>query len=180
MKWNPRRKVTFAFLAGGCADRLREVLMLAVTLILCFPIQGSASSFTVNKNGTVTDSRTGLVWQGGDSFIELKKGLNWYEALEYVEKKNLKNFAGHKDWRLPTLDELEALWDSTRPSRSKDGEAIGLPEGFTDGGSYYLWTIDEKGLDNAWYFGLGQKEKYFNLKDLADLEQGIRMVRKQQ
>ena len=36
---------------------------------------------------------------------------------------------------------------------------------------------EERGLDHVWYFGLGQKENYFNLKDLADLEQGAKMVR---
>ena len=48
-----------------------------------------------NKNGSLTDSDTGLVWQKNDSFHELKKGLNWYEALEYISKKNSENFSGH-------------------------------------------------------------------------------------
>ena len=60
--------------------------------------------------------------------------------------------------------------------KSKDAETLGLPSGFTNGGSYYLWTGDERGLDHAWYFGLGNKENYFNLKDLADMEQGVKMV----
>jgi len=40
-----------------------------------------------------------------------------------------------------------------------------------------LWTAKERGLENAWYFGLGFKEEYFNLKDLGDLGQGVKMVR---
>ena len=36
---------------------------------------------------------------------------------------------------------------------------------------------NERNLDNAWYFGLGQKEDYFNLKELGDLDQGVKMVR---
>lgn len=180
MEWNHRRATAFVSFAKRCVNGLGKVFMAAAVLVLVSPLHGSAASFTVNKNGTVTDSRTGLVWQTGDSYVELKKGLNWYEALEYVETKNKKKFAGHDDWRLPTLEELGALWDSSRPSRSKDEEAIGLPKGFAEGGSYYLWTSNERGLDNAWYFGLGQKENYFNLKDLADLEQGVRMVRSQQ
>lgn len=130
-----------------------------------------------NQNGTVTDPDTGLVWQKGDSFHELNKGLNWYEALEYTAQKNAQQFAGNDDWRLPTLKELNQLWIASGKIKSKDDETLGLPSGFESGGSYYIWTGDERGLDHAWYFGLGQKENYFNLKDLADLEQGVKMVR---
>jgi hypothetical protein len=98
--------------------------------------------------------------------------------VEYVDGKNVAKFAGFSDWRLPTMDELRGIWDSQRNLKSKDGEPIGLPPVFKGMGSYYLWSGDERSLDNAWYFGLGQKEDYFNLKDLGDLEQGVKMVRK--
>jgi hypothetical protein len=94
-----------------------------------------------------------------------------------VDLKNAEKFAGFDDWRLPTLKELKSLYDASRPIKSKDGERIGLPESFRNGGSYYLWTSTERGLENAWYFGLGFKEEYFNLKDLGDLDQGVKMVR---
>ena len=135
-----------------------------------------AAGLVDNQNSTVTDSETGLVWQKGDSFHELKKGLNWYEAWEYISIKNLEKFAGHDNWRLPTRKELNDLWISSGKIKSKDEEILGLPNGFEGGGSYYIWTGDERGLDHAWYFGLGHKENYFNLKDLADLEQGVKMV----
>lgn len=125
----------------------------------------------------MVDRQTGLMWQKADSYHELKKGVNWYEAQEYIDGKNARKFGGHGDWRLPTLEELKAIWDASRSLKSKDGEDIGLPEAFATGGSYYLWTANERGLDHAWYFGLGHKEDYFNLKDLGDLEQGVMMVR---
>ena len=135
-----------------------------------------AAGIVDNHNGSVTDSATGLVWQKDDSFHKLKKGLNWYEAWEYISRKNLEKFAGQDGWRLPTRKELNDLWISSGKIKSKDEEILGLPSGFEGGGSYYLWTGDERGLDHAWYFGLGHKENYFNLKDLADLEQGVKMV----
>ena len=128
-------------------------------------------------NGTILDQNSGLLWQQADSYHELKKGMNWYQALEYIDLKNSEKFAGFDDWRLPTLMELKNLYDASRPVKSKDNERIGLPELFRGGGSYYLWTNTERGRENAWYFGLGFKEEYFNLKDLGDLDQGVMMVR---
>ena len=146
-------------------------------ILLSCPSLIWAEPFRDNNNGTVIDEDTGLVWQKGDSFHDLKKGLNWYDALEYVTLKNSQKFAGHDDWRLPTLNELNNLWQSTVKVKSKDDESLGLAPEFQNGGSYYIWTGEERGLDHAWYFGLGQKENYFNLKDLADLDQGAKMVR---
>ena len=149
--------------------------ILVLLLILLIPQQVLADSS--DPNLTVLDKKTGLMWQSDDSYHELKKGLNWYDAQEYLERKNMEKYAGHSDWRLPKLEELNALWNASLPLKSKDGEAIGLSTQFQGGGSYYLWTSNERGLDNVWYFGLGQKENYFNLKDLADLDQGVKMVR---
>ncbi len=154
-------------------------LRCCFAFLLFFTIAGvlASVSFANPSKEVVIDSKTGLMWQKGDSYHELKKGLNWYEALEYIDKKNAEKFAGYSDWRLPSMKELAALWRASGAVKSKDGEPVGLPETFADGGSYYLWSGDERGLDNAWYFGLGQKEEYFNLKDLGDLDQGVKMVR---
>lgn len=139
--------------------------------------QTETGRFSDNGKQVISDKQTGLSWQKGDSFAEIKKGMNWYEAVDYINKKNKEKFGGYQDWRLPTLDEFKGIWDEKRPLRSKDGEPVGLPSLFSGGGSYYLWTANERNLDHAWYFGLGQKEEYFNLKELGDLEQGVKMVR---
>ena len=154
-------------------------VILAVVIITGTSFLNSAwaDRYLDQGDGSVADKNSGLFWQQADSYHELKKGINWYQALEYVDLKNAEKFAGFEDWRLPTLKELKNLYDASRPIKSKDGERIGLPESFRNGGSYYLWTSTERGLENAWYFGLGFKEEYFNLKDLGDLDQGIKMVR---
>ncbi len=154
-----------------------RVVLPALLFFLSLGIAPVFGNPSIDKGPIVLDQKTGLMWQRNDSFNELKKGMDWYEAQEYVDKKNAQKFAGFNDWRLPTLEELNKLWDASRPIKNKDGENIGLPKEFADGGSYYLWTSNERGLDNAWYFGLGHKENYFNLKDLGDLDQGVKLVR---
>ncbi|QPJ64293.1 MAG: DUF1566 domain-containing protein [Candidatus Nitrohelix vancouverensis] len=156
--------------------------LISIGCLFCLLIGFVAPAFAVGPyedqgNGAVLDKGSGLMWQKGDSHHELKKALNWYDALEYLGQKNAEKLAGYSDWRLPTRAELEGLWDAARTNRSKDNEALGLAKEFEEGGSYYLWTRDERGLDFAWYFGLGHKELYFNLKDLSDLGQGAKLVR---
>ncbi len=151
--------------------------LLLAAMMLAVPDWAEPARFMAEANGTVLDTRTGLMWQKTDSYHDVKKGMNWYEALEYVDGKNAQKFGGFDDWRLPTLEELKQIWDPQRSVASKDGEPIGLPQVFGSGGSYYLWTGTERNLNNAWYFGLGQREDYWNLKDLGDLDQGVKMVR---
>ncbi|MDM8556059.1 TIR domain-containing protein [Desulfococcaceae bacterium HSG7] len=63
------------------------------------------NDFQDNNNGTVTDRKTGLMWQQSGSDNEMK-----YEATDdYIRKLNRQGLAGHKDWRLPTLEELASL-----------------------------------------------------------------------
>jgi hypothetical protein len=78
----------------------------------------SEGRFVDNGDGTVTDNCTGLMWQqstadvNGDGLLfEELDALPWCEALAYCE--NL-SFAGHGDWRLPNVRELESLVDYER------------------------------------------------------------------
>jgi hypothetical protein len=58
-----------------------------------------------NKNGTVTDTTTGLMWQQAETGTK----KTWKEAIDYCKALGL---AGHNDWRLPDLNELESIVDT--------------------------------------------------------------------
>ncbi|MBE0426646.1 MAG: DUF1566 domain-containing protein [Nitrospirae bacterium] len=73
--------------------------------LLCSTVT-MAAPFTDNKNGTVTDNRTGLIWQQGEP-----GWMIWPSALDYCNGLTL---GGHSDWRLPNIKELESLTDDER------------------------------------------------------------------
>lgn len=68
------------------------------------------NDFHENGNGTITDSATGLMWSKTDS----GKGMNWQQALAWVQSLNATNYLGHNDWRLPNAKELQSLLDYSR------------------------------------------------------------------
>ncbi len=78
------------------------------------------NSFVDNKDGTITDTATGLKWAKDDS----GKGLNWQEALAWVQAKNAENYKGHADWRLPNAKELQSIVDYTRSPSTTNSPAI--------------------------------------------------------
>jgi hypothetical protein len=63
--------------------------------------------FIDNKDDTITDTDTGLIWQ-----IEPpEKAMTWKEAIDYCENLRLD---GYTNWRLPTITELKSLVDYSR------------------------------------------------------------------
>ena len=100
----------------------RKLIMLVPSMttaeynhVLCVsdPTPASNYAFIKNGDGTVTDPKTGLVWQ---QTADTKK-REWLEALEYCETLN---FANHSDWRLPDIIELTSLVDYNRSDPALD------------------------------------------------------------
>lgn len=94
-------------------------------------------------NAAVWDKETGLVWEKTPS----TSGFNWYQAHEHCIRTNIGNRRG---WRLPTLQELESLFN---PSVPAPGPALptGHPFIINGLGSYY-WTATTYALitSSAW------------------------------
>jgi hypothetical protein len=63
---------------------------------------------------TWTDPDTGLMWTKKDNGSD----VNWNQASDYCSNLQL---AGYKDWRLPTIEELQGIYD---PSVSIQGWLI--------------------------------------------------------
>lgn len=125
------------------------------------------TAFVDHGDGTVTDTVTGLMWQQ----IGPTDAMNWRDALAYCEALE---FAGHTDWRLPDVNELQSLVDYSRCGPSIDTDAF--PE--TEPAFYRTaTTIAGTFCDQAWVvdFNLGYVDLYFGSQKSA--LQYVRAVR---
>jgi hypothetical protein len=78
------------------------------------------NDFTDNGDGTITDNATGLMWPQDDSGV----GMNWEDALAWVQQKNDENYLGYSDWRLPNAKELQSIVDYSRSPDATGSAAI--------------------------------------------------------
>jgi hypothetical protein len=65
-----------------------------------------------NGDGTVTDSRTGLMWPKDGTGAGYWNGqtATWEAAIDWA---NGLDFANHADWRLPNINELKSFQEIT-------------------------------------------------------------------
>jgi hypothetical protein len=78
------------------------------------PNGGYPNRFVDNRNGTITDNETQLMWQKSGT----REMVSWKKAPEYIDRLNNRKFSGYSNWRLPTLEELLTL---TEPRHSRQG-----------------------------------------------------------
>ena len=105
-----------------------------VTFLFVFFISGqlqaqkkSDGRFIAYDNGTVLDTKNGLMWAAKDN----GSNIDWADAKSYCE--NYRG-GGYTDWRMPMQDELAGLYDS-----SKDGYR---PDCCSDDCSPYIKTTE--------------------------------------
>jgi hypothetical protein len=112
--------------------------------------------FIDNLNNTLDDKASGLQWiqdhaaigtVGGYNFAA---GMSWANALLAVAALNVANYAGHNDWRLPNIKQLQSVVDYGRV-----GPAINPI--FSNCQSDYYWssTTYAGNTDGAWIVGFG-------------------------
>ncbi len=105
--------------------KLSEVLLSVLPLMsnaqTCqtenIPATTPDSQLIDHGNGTVTDSKTGLMWKqcseglsGTGCVIGTVQGFTWQAALQQAQTINTTGgFAGFTDWRLPNIKELRSL-----------------------------------------------------------------------
>jgi hypothetical protein len=106
--------------------------------------------FIDNGNGTIIDTHFGLTWVKSphtDLPEKFKSSMVWKEAIQACKELS---FSGHKDWRLPTVEELRSIVDYTRGA--KDNEPAIDTKYFLDTKCSWYWTVTPCAWSrgNAW------------------------------
>jgi hypothetical protein len=98
--------------------------------------------FTNNGDGTVTDHATGLMWVANSTAAGRGETYNWANALNASE--NL-TYAGHDDWHLPNVRELQSIVDYGTYNPAIDTNFFVAQSSF-----YWPSTTNANNPTNAW------------------------------
>lgn len=155
-------KAAHAEQAKADAERAKEALVQQA--VIDRREAATAFGFVDNGNGTVTDTQTGLMWkqcaegQNGADCQGCGGEFNWDVAMQIPKTLNLRGgFAGYRDWRLPTKDELTSLVMHGRTSPAICTEA------FPNAPSHWFWSSSPSVVNLTWYvhFGDGEVNSYY-------------------
>ena len=124
----------------------RLALYLLSTLTISF-----ASGALATSDETFVDERTGLMWTKYDS------GENTSHNFASGDCGYWKT-GGHTDWRLPTIEELENLYDPDNVSSTWADWEIHTIEGI-ELSTPFIWSATKEDEDNAWTLDFRTKER---------------------
>jgi len=163
-----------AIKAGGSCPTTNDVAAIEERVDSASRGIGAALSgvhFVDNGDGTITDTRTGLQWEkkvagqgthGTDNtYAWTTTGPDFLAGLNNCTSADgstvAGGFAGHCDWRLPTLAELETIIDLNAPGCSSGSPCIDPIFGPTVTDAYWSSTSMAGNPTQAWcvYFGNG-------------------------
>jgi hypothetical protein len=135
---------------------------------------GTGPTYTDNGDGTITDNVTGLMWEklSDDGTIHDKDNVySWMTtspptlgSSTKIANLNSTSFAGHTDWRLPNVKEMQTL--------DIFGAVVPVPYGVFDANcspgcdvltcsctrendNYWSSTSSQASPTQAWYVGIG-------------------------
>jgi len=117
---------------------------------------GRDGYFIAYNNGTVSDTRTNLMWAAKDNEAD----INWANAKSYCE--NYRG-GGYTDWRMPTQEELAGLYDKAKTYESECGYDAHLTE-LIRLTCVAPWASDTRNRlfsSDAAFFGFGTGGRYW-------------------
>ena len=107
----------------------------------------NSNRFVENQDGTLTDTKTTLMWVQEDGWQREGKWFSWDDAKDlYIYTNDIK-FCGFQDWKLPNEDEILTLYNPEEINKDKYGNDIYLETIFPPGSQATVWLKGESGQD---------------------------------
>jgi hypothetical protein len=143
--------------------------------------------FVDNGDGTVTDRLTNLMWEkkcqgAGCSFdhnvhtkLDWKSAASWW--LDKLNSDRLRGYAGHANWRLPTIRELQTILIEPWPCRSNpciDERLFGA--GLTGAGPYWSALSLTHNPTRGWHVGFNNGKAETEAKRTSFYVRAVRTV----
>jgi len=135
------------------------------------------SRFIKSDKGTIYDSQTSLTWMANDSWLELETEVSWAQAKKFAEDMNAKKMGGHDDWRLPSFQESQTLYDEEKLNKDWKGGDIKMDSIFPPGAGNCTWTSEERGKEAQIMFYVNGCP-YWYKKDDKSISHNVRLVRR--
>ncbi|WP_422845229.1 DUF1566 domain-containing protein [Acidovorax sp. M2(2025)] len=148
------------------------------------------AAYTLNADGTVTDTVTHLVWDRcvlGRSSDGLACGsgmaqtFTWPQALAEVQARNAANHLGHRDWRLPSATELLSLVDIHADASATSAiDATAFPRTPSYGDTWSdgrHWTSTTLASNSSFAWTTGFRKGYLGVSNKTLYQGFVRMVR---
>ena len=132
-------------------------------------IRSSDGRYIDHEDGTITDTKTGLMWTKKDSYADLGKCLDWNASKNYV---SLLTTGGYSNWHLPTVKEYKGIYEKSKNNNGLHFDSIFAVEN----GNFY-WSSETVGSEKARFvfFLNGYVFEYYRGSCYA---KGVRAVRR--
>ena len=112
-----------------------------------------------NNNGTVSDPKTGLMWAAEDNGHD----ITWDDAKAYCEGFR---GGGYRDWRMPTMSELQKLFKSGSGYQDDYGHIVYISE-LIRLSNCLVWSSEVNGSSAA-LFDFHYGKRYSHDRSLSD------------
>ncbi len=147
---DPAKAVVLSFITGEMKESLKTLTLKGLG------VRGERQNrFIANSDGTVYDSRTGLMWMQETANAGTK--MTFRGALNYC---NTLTYASYNDWRIPNRNEMMSLLDAFMEGSS------GYSESFADSEATYWTSSSCSGMAGyAWQIGLKSDSVSIGIRD---------------
>ncbi|MEE9149541.1 MAG: ABC transporter substrate binding protein [Candidatus Tectomicrobia bacterium] len=158
----------------GCCVSLLILVALASGVWPTSTAAGEAGEkvghFITYDNGTALDTLTQLMWMTKDfRNLEGRAPNDGNEAVAWAEKMNQQRYGGYSDWRVPTTEEYATVYDREKTRTTYQGQAVGYPDVFDDGGGSWYWTdegIFAGATEEGWGLLVGKRVASYTLHEV--------------